>query len=91
MQFYFTQDKKVNLEGFLSETDMDTYVSALSKDGTYADNLSIAALCETLSCKVKIISATSKINMGNASASLELTLGYIPEIQHYVSLEALPK
>ena len=86
------QDKKTNFHNFLSDTDLDTYITALSKDGTYADNISITALSEMLSCKIKIISACGAINIiGDPSASTELTLGYIPEIKHYVSLEDISR
>lgn len=84
------QEEKDTLKNFLPDTDFKKYVDSLEKNGTYADHVAIKAVCEMLKCKLRIVSSSSDadILLGPTTAATTLTVGYLTDAMHYVSLES---
>ena len=78
-------DRKA-LTPFLS-SDLNTYIDQMSRDSTYADHPVVQTVSRMLQVQIRIIQAASAdIQIGDGSGAI-LLLGYLPELEHYVSIE----
>lgn len=63
----------------------------MSRNSTYTDHIYIQALSEMLSCNIHVVN--TYIVLGSQADGTHnwctLVLGYMPDIQHYVSLEPM--
>lgn len=76
--------EKKRIQRFLTCSFKD-YVNAMVKDGTYADHIAIDAFSKAHNVNVRIIQNSGEIVLGN-QYSQTITVGYLPEIVHYVTL-----
>lgn len=84
---FFFQSEQLELEQFLT-SDFASYIAQMAKNGTYADHVCLLNTCKMLSCNLQIVHAeTPDINLGAGIGHPTFVLGYLPGIQHYVSLE----
>jgi len=72
-------------------TPFDTYLENMKRDGTYADHVTVQALSTMLNLNIHIIHANTDENVmihpTNSTPSVAITVGYLQNVQHYVSLE----
>lgn len=78
-----------HLSKFVSEQKLVDYVINLRKLGTYADHICVEYMSRMLKLNMKIVTETSEINFGQYKNKETLILGYISEMQHYISLKPL--
>ncbi|XP_060595145.1 uncharacterized protein LOC132749433 [Ruditapes philippinarum] len=85
-----SETDKLELEQFLT-SDLTKYIEKMSKNGTYADHVCLQNMCKALSCKIDVVHGdTPNISIGDGDSNIPtLVVGYIPEIEHYVSLQRL--
>ena len=86
------QDKKAEIVGFLTQP-FTSYLQHMGKNGTYADHVCLQSLSSMLKLDILVIHAKEadvKLVPGSETTTLgSIVIGYIPEMQHYVSLEIL--
>ena len=82
----YLQAEKMGMEEFLT-TDVTQYLFDMAKSGTYADNVCIEYMSKVLDVKFRIIHGDAQydLDIGTAESPI-LTLGFLPEIKHYVSI-----
>jgi len=88
---YTFQSDKVNMSQLMTKS-IDSYLQDMRCNGTYADHICLQNVSKMLSLDVLIIHADLPDVRLSPTAGLAngiLTMGYIPESQHYVSLEPL--
>lgn len=63
----------------------------MNRDGTYADHICLEALSQMLSCNILAVHSNDpNVTVGSHDAyTCTLVLGYLTDIEHYVSLEPL--
>lgn len=69
---------------------IEVYLEGMSHEGAYADNVCLQAMSRMLSAEIHIIHADSDnvvLHPLPGHYSLKVVVGYLPDIQHYVSLE----
>lgn len=93
MQFilcYIFQTDKLELEQCVT-SDLTQYIENMSNNGTYADHVCLQNMCKALSCKITVVHGdTPDISIGDGDSNIPtLVIGYIPDIEHYVSLQKL--
>ena len=78
------------MEGFLTTT-LDTYLNYMSRNGTYADHVTLQALSSMLNVHINIVHAAIEdkiilhpIKPVSRSSNKAIT---VPEVQHYISLD----
>ena len=65
-------------------------IRKMTRNGTYADNLTIDTLGKALGCNITILQGdTPDYNCGVLDSANRLLLGYMPDVQHYVSVTAI--
>lgn len=84
------QEEKDQISQFLTN-NLDTYLEGMSRDGTYADHVCLQMLCKMLSVGMQIVHAETADIMVNPDNPKRLVLGYLPDMQHYVSLKVLER
>lgn len=73
-------------EKFIPDDDLPTYLQKMADTGTYGDHICLEKLANILECKIRVVHAdTQDVFIGNKEDTL--LLGFIPELQHYTSLE----
>lgn len=63
----------------------------MSRDGTYADHVCLHMLCNMLSVGAQIVHAETTDIVVCPEKPKKLVLGYLPAMQHYVSLKAIER
>ncbi|GFO14380.1 otu domain-containing protein 5 [Plakobranchus ocellatus] len=76
--------KKDVLAGFLTES-FDSYVQRMAKDGIWADHVAIDACSEAHQVAITVLQQSGDVVIGK-NFDKKVTVGYIPEIQHYVAV-----
>lgn len=80
------QDQKSELAHFIPDDDLPAYLNKMADSGTYGDHICLEKLAEILECKIRVVHAdVEDVLIGTAEDTL--LLGFIPELQHYTSLE----
>lgn len=69
--------------------DFKDYMASMKQDGTYADHIRLETLQTILKKNIKVImsAAGEDIQIGDNTSTQCLMLGYMSDIQHYVSLK----
>ena len=63
----------------------------MAKNCTYADHVCIQNMCKVLEVGIRIIHGDAPdIILGSIESQI-LVIGYLPEIEHYVSLEHMAR
>jgi hypothetical protein len=83
------EDIQKNWQGFFDGVPLHAYITYLKADGTYADQLTIAMICEYLHVRIKIVQGGGRpdLDHGNPNDQHQLLLGYLENVLHYVSLQ----
>lgn len=90
IEYFVIQADKTEMSKFLTQ-DVDTYLENMGRDGTYADHICMQALSKMMSCKLQVVQADLDdiFLCPTNRATSTLILGYLPQMQHYVSLEPI--
>ena len=89
LNIYFLQDKKAELSQFLPDDQtLESYIKGMKTIGQYADHMAIEAMCLALPCRVRILQNDSPDTLIGTEGP-QLVVGYLPQLQHYVSLESI--
>ncbi|KAH3800974.1 hypothetical protein DPMN_154618 [Dreissena polymorpha] len=82
------QDAKAEM-AILITVPVGMYLRDMKTNGTYADHIILQALSDMLGITIRVVHAdTADVALNpNDSTASQLLLGYLPHIQHYVSLE----
>ncbi len=79
---------KDRISAFLTEP-LDTYLSTLQKDASYADHIAVEMLAAALDCQICVYHSDPNNNVlvgKPGHVTKPLLLGYLPELKHYVAL-----
>ena len=73
--------------------NVDTYLERMGHDATYTDHVCIQALSRLLRCKIQIVQSQHLdiVLRPLENPRANLVIGYLPQINHYVSLEPLDR
>ena len=85
---YLTQlskDHPGDVEAFLTETLAD-YIKRISQNGEEADNIAVHFSAKMLGAKIRVVERDSVLEFGHVDGTPEVTVGYIRQSKHYVSL-----
>jgi hypothetical protein len=82
-------EEKEFMSGFLVGKTFDTYVQDMRRNGTYADHMAVMYTSQALGMPITVFDKLNKISFGDASSASVLHVGYISELNHYVSV--IPK
>lgn len=72
----------------MPDIDLGSHVTNLAIDGTYADHIDVECMAAMLELRVRIVQPSTDTIAGVQVQGPELVLGFIPNLKHYVSLEA---
>jgi hypothetical protein len=84
-----SDEEKEFMSGFLVGKTFDTYVQDMRRNGTYADHMAVMYTSQALGMPITVFDKLNKISFGDASSASVLHVGYISELNHYVSV--IPK
>ena len=80
-----SKDHPGDVEPFLTETLAD-YIKRMGQNGEYADNSAVHFSAKMLGAKIRVAERESEREFGGVDGTPELTVGYISQSKHYVSL-----
>ena len=80
-----TMKRKAELENYL-ETTLDDYIEKIKKEVTYADQIAIRALSDSLQISLSVIDEDNEI-VFNEEYPGRCYVGYLKCISHYVSIK----
>ncbi len=83
MYVLISQEDETRLSSFLTET-LDQYIVRMSTDGCYVDHIVVEHTAKMLDKTIVVIEQDNEHTMGSAVESI--TLGYMRDAQHYVSI-----
>jgi hypothetical protein len=87
---YLTQlsmNEQIVLEQFMEGRTFGEYVINMRKNGTYADNIVVEWTSRMLGQSITVIDVSNDLVFGNPVSDKILYIGYIAQLQHYVSVK----
>ena len=84
--------EKAELQQFIPDKSVEQFIADMRKNGTYADHIVVEYTSRTLAdLAITVVMKTSDTIIGKPDAGTpSLYIGYIPRLQHYVSLRPVP-